>query len=327
MRKEVVMKRVRFSVLALGLVVSLAFESNYARAGAQISNDLLEFLPDGDAVIVMDIKRLTSSGIWGTISSRDPIKSVVDGVQSETGMKLTDVDRVAIAFSGSRVKTPVVALSGAINQNDLLARIRSDRKVKLTSTKYKNFEVYDVENAATSGPTKRNGIDDMSFVFYDSTTIIVGPNASVRASIDVKSGQAPSIAQNAKLRGALAENSSAAARFAAVLSPAMTSAMKTSSIPLPDFSTIIMAFGAVDVTSSVDFDVTLRSDTAEHAKALADHLNGLLGMARGFLGSGTGDAKSVAIAGALKSVTITGVEAEVKITGNLPGELLSQMLR
>jgi hypothetical protein len=321
------MKRLSFAFLALGLVASLAIESNYGKAAAQTPNDLLEFLPDGDAVIVMDIKRLTTSGVWGTLSSRDPIKGVVNGVQSEMGLKLTDVDRVAIAFSGGQVKTPVVALSGAINQNDLLTRMRADRNVKLTSAKYKNLEVYRVQNTAASEPAKKRGVDALSFVFYDSATVLVGPDAGVRASIDVKSGQGASIAQNSTLRSALAENPSGAARFAAVLSPAMTSAMKTSSIPLPDFSTIKMAFGSVDVTSSVDFDLTLRSDTAEHAKALADHLNGLLGMARGFLGSGTGDPRSAAIAGALKTVTISGVEADVKITGNLPGELLSQMLR
>jgi hypothetical protein len=319
------MKKVSLAILALGLVVGLAAKVNYANAAAQTPNDLLEFLPNGDAVIVLDIKRLTASGVWGTLASRDPIKGAIESAQFDMGIKLNDVSTVAIALSGGRMKTPVVALSGAFNQSDLLTRLRSDRKVSVTSTKYKNLDVYDVQR--TAEPDKGKMAETISFVFHDASTVVVGPKAGVRTSIDVKSGQGASIAQNEKLRIALAENPAAAARFAALLSPAMTGAMKTSNIPLPDFSTITMAFGGVDVTSSVDFDVTLRSDTVEHAKSLADHLNGLLGMAKGFLGAGVGDPKAVAIAGALKSVSISGVEADVKITGSLPGELLSQLFR
>ena len=98
---------------------------------------------------------------------------------------------------------------------------------------------------------------------------------------------------------------------------------ETSNITLQDFSTITKAFGAA-VASSVDFEVS-SGDT----RSTIRHWRSPQGLWDGerFLGAGTGDPKSVAIAGALKTVTITGVDADVKITGNLPGELLSQMLR
>jgi hypothetical protein len=51
-----------------------------------------------------------------------------------------------------------------------------------------------------------------------------------------------------------------------------------------------------------------------------------MNMARGFLGAGS-DQKSEAAAGLLKSVSIAGSDADVKITGNLPSELLAQIIK
>ena len=319
-------KAVAVSVLIVGLALSVS----WAGPAAPQSNDLLKFLPDGHTCFVLDVKKVTSSSLWATISSNDPAKGALEHMQSEMseiGIKLTDISTVAVVFREGGGKDAVVAVNGNFNQNDLLARLRADQKIKVTSEKYKNFDIYSVKGIASE--SKKSGPEnfDASFVFYEDGTVVAGPPASVRASVDVKTGQRASIAQNEKLGAALAQNPTAAARFAILLNSGMIGSIKTSELPLPDFSTISMAFGAIDVSSGVDLNVTLRSDTAEHAKAIADSLNGLLGLARGFLGAGAGDAKGKAIADTLKSVTITGVEADVKITGNFSAEVLTEMLR
>lgn len=326
--KGVVMKSKAVAVLAL--VAGLTLSVGWARPAAPESNDLLRFLPDGNTVFVLDVKKIISSSLWATISSHDPAKGALEHMQSEMseiGVKLTDISTVAVVFQDGGGKDAVVAANGAFNQNDLLARLRGDQKVKLTSEKYKNFDIYTVKGIAAE--SKKSGPEnfDASFVFYEDGIVVAGPPASVRASVDVKTGQRPSVAQNEKLGAALAQNPTAAARFAIMLTSGMMGSIKTSELPLPDFSTISMAFGAIDVTSGVDLNVTLRSDTAEHAKSIADSLNGLLGMARGFLGAGVGDQKGKAIAETLKSVTITGVDVDVKITGNLSAEVLAEVLR
>ena len=86
-----------------------------------------------------------------------------------------------------------------------------------------------------------------------------------------------------------------------------------------------MIFGSVDVATGIDLNATLRSDTAEHARALATQLNGLLEMARGFLGAGN-DPKMASLVAALKTITITGNDMDVRITGSLPMEVLGQLL-
>jgi hypothetical protein len=83
--------------------------------------------------------------------------------------------------------------------------------------------------------------------------------------------------------------------------------------------------GAVDVGSGIDINATLRSDNAEHAKAISDRLNALLTMASGFLSS-MGNAKMAPVAEALKNFSIVRTDTDVKITGNLPMELLNSLL-
>ena len=329
------MKRVALAAILLALAVS-ASASRTSAGAAQTGNDLLQILPDGHAVVVVDVQRVTSSSLWATLSTQNKIKSEIDKAQaeiSEMGINLTSIQTVALTFSGEGThNNPAVAVSGGFDQNDVLSRLRANPKVKLTSEKYKNYEIFSADSVKTSsdgqakGGEFRHKKDDGAFVFYDSRTAVVGSPAAVRASIDTKLGARQSIAQNAKLIEAIAQNPSAAIRFAMTVTPSMTSGLKSSELPLPDFDSVKMVFGSVDVASGVDLIATLRSDTAEHAKSIADRLNGLLDMARGFLGA-SNDAKMAPLVSALKTVTVTGADIDVKITGNVPMEVITQVLK
>jgi hypothetical protein len=256
------------------------------------------------------------------------------------GLKLSDVQTIAIVFPGGSMGNPTVALSGGFDQNNFLSRLRTNNKVKLTSEKYKEFDIYKAKSTFSAGekrqktPATGSGstvsvsvarMDETSFVFHDARTLVTGSPEAVRASIDVRTGAKPSINQNIKLTDALAQNPTAAIRFAFSLTPAMTSGLASSELPIPDFSSVSLIFGTIDLASGIDLNVTLRSDSAEHAKALSERLNGLLGMARGFLGA-VSDPKMGQLVDALKTVTIAGVDADVKITGSLPMDLLNSLL-
>jgi hypothetical protein len=105
----------------------------------------------------------------------------------------------------------------------------------------------------------------------------------------------------------------------------MTEGLKSNDFPLPEFSSISLVFGTIDVGAGLDINATLRSDNAEHAKSIAERLNGLLSMVKGLVVLG-GDAKMAAIAEALKSVNIVNSDIDVKITGNLPMDLLNTLI-
>ena len=318
--------------LALLLLTAMTAVSASSFRAPRAGGSLLEYLPDGAGVAVIDFQKIAGSPLWSVINSQDKIKNEIDKAQSEMsdlGVKLTDVHTVALVFPATKVGDPVVALNGGFDQSDVLSRLRTNEKFILTSEQYKGFDVYKVRSRSETSrtqqgtTTKSRSNDEGYFVFYDSSTVVLGSRSTVQSSIDVKTGAAPSVTQNAKLSDALTQNPGAAVRFALTITPAVSSGLSASELPL-DFSTISMIFGTVDVGTSLDLNATLRNDNSEHAKALAERLNGLLSMVNAFLI--TKDPKVESIAEALKSVSITNVDTDVKITGSLPMNLLSSLL-
>jgi hypothetical protein len=289
----------------------------------------------------MDFQKITGSPLWATFSSQQKFKNTLDKAESEIsdlGVKLTDVRALALVFTSASMNNPTVAISGGFDQSVLLDRLRSSAKFKLTSEKYKGYDLHKVKSiapaaAATSSKEQSESKrapetaalkSENALAFHDSNTIITGTLEAVRASIDVMTGASPSIAQNRLLAEALAQNPSAAIRFAISLTPALAGALQSSELPIPDFSSVKLIFGAIDVSAGVDLNATLRNDTAEHAKSIADRLNGLLAMAKGYLGAAQ-SAKSAPIVGALNTVNIVSVDIDVKITGSLPMDLLTSL--
>ncbi|HKG23275.1 MAG TPA: hypothetical protein VKC34_15360 [Blastocatellia bacterium] len=328
------MKRIAFVSLMLALAVSASFNQASARAGVQAGGDLLRLLPDGGGVAVVDVQRTLTSSFWTTVSSQDKFRSGIEKVHAElanVGLRLSDLRTVAVVFSSGSTREFTGVVSGSFNQSELLTRLRAKPDLRILSETYKNVEIFQVNEAPKTvtaqtdvKPSTNN--NKMAFAFYDAGTVVIGDLNGVRASIDTRAGTRPSIAQNAKLAAVLAENPSAAIRFAAEVTPAMTQGIQTGGVPLPDFSSIKMVFGTIDITSSIDINTTLRHDTAEHAKAISDQLNGLFGMLKGFLGASS-DPKLAPIAGALDSVKIVNTDLDVKITGSLSQDIVAQFLK
>ena len=331
------MKKLAIGILVAMVLVTAGSKVATARSDAQ-SNNLLQLLPDGNIVAVIDVQRMTSSSLWAALSTQPRVKSTLDKMQSDIsdiGVRLSDIQTVALVFSGKDFNNPAVAVSGAFDQASVLSKLRSNPKVKLTSEKYKNYEVFrtedvaipakdDVKPGSTAAPAVKH--DETSFCFFDAGTAVVGSAAGVRGSIDAKTGSRASVAQNARLAEALAQNSSAAIRFALIVTPSMTNGLASSQLPIPDFSSVNMIFGALDVASGLDLNATLRNDTPDHARSVAERLNGLLTMARGFLGSAS-NGKFAAVNEALKSVSITGNDIDVNITASLSQEFFTELFK
>ena len=333
------MKRTVFLSVLVVIALTAGVKMGTVRS-ATAAVGLLDALPDGTAVAVIDFQKISGSSLWATINAQDRLKSEIDKAQSEManlGISLSDVHTVAVVFAGSSFNSPTVALAGGFEQADLLRRLRASGKVSLTSEKYKGLEIFKAKAVAATVRSKvaagaapaRTGktsvaSDETSFVFYDASTLVAGSPEAVRASVEVKTGAKPGLAQNSQLSDALAQNPSAAVRFAVSLTPTITTGLKSADLPV-DFSSIKMVFGTIDVGSGIDLRATLRTDNAENAKSLSEKLNALLTMAGGLLGS-LGDAKMAPIAEALKTVTITSTDNDVKIIGNLPMELLNSFL-
>ena len=335
------MRRIIFLAILVAVTISTSVKWSSAQS-ATSAGDLLGLLPDGGAVAVVDFQKIAGSSLWATITSQEKFKSAIDKLQSEMGdlgLKLSDLHTLALVFPTASMNNPTIAVTGGFEQNDLLSRLRTNAKIKLTSEKYKNYDIYKVTSLPAAVPQKeRTGTnpgatvsttaarqDETSFVFHDPTTVVTGSVEAVRASIDVMTGARQSITRNTRLTEALAQNPAAAIRFALAITPAMTSGLQSSEFPIPDFSSVGLVFGTIDVASGIDLNITLRSDTAEHANSVGERLNSLLGMAKGFLGAMT-DPKIAPIAEALKTVNIISADVDVRITGSLPMDLLTSLL-
>lgn len=339
------MRKLSFSAMLVVLALMVVAVSRSAAPGferafegrAPGSIDLLEILPDCGGVAVIDVQKITGSALWATVGAQQKLAGVLDKTQSEIGelgVKLNDVHTIVLAFPSASLQNPTVVINGGFDQKDLLERMMASSKIKITSEKYKGFDVYRARSASppdtksSAGSSASNAAtvrSDTSFTFRDPSTIVVGATESIRASIDVMTGARQSITQNTQLSDALAQNPSAAVKFAIVVTPSMTKGIQSTELPIPDFSSIKLIYGSIDVTSGIDLNATLHSDSVESARVIAERLNGLLGMARGFLGA-TNNPKSTAIVDALKTVNITSSNTDVKITGSLTADLLGNLL-
>ena len=330
------MRKLTFSatLMILALMIVTGTQGGAGREGRPA--DLLEILPDGGGVAVIDFQKITGSALWASMGAQQKLSSLLNKAQSEIGdlgIKLNDVHTIVLGFPSSNLNNPTAAINGGFDQKELLDRLRSSSKVKLTSEKYKGFDVYKARSVAhadakaSSVSPKANAEtfrNETSFAFRDASTIVIGATEAVHASIDVMTGARQSITQNSQLSDGLAQNPSAAIKFAILVTPSMTKGIQSSELPIPDFASLKLIYGSIDVTSGIDLNATLRSESAESAKTIADRLNGLLGMARGYLGA-TNNPKSAAIVDALKTVNITSLNNDVKITGSLTADLLSSL--
>ncbi|MFY9609793.1 MAG: hypothetical protein WAU45_14390 [Blastocatellia bacterium] len=330
------MKQVAFILMLTLVLVAGGARLMTARSYAQSGSELLQLLPDGNVLAVIDVQKVTASSLWATLSTQPKVKPTLDKMQSDIsdiGVRLSDIQTIALVFSGKEFSNPTVAVTGAFDQTAVLSHLSSNTKIRLTSERYKNYDVYRTESlptsatseAGTSGASAHRS-NETSFFFYDSRTVVVGSASSVRASVDAKSGARASVAQNAKLTEGIGQNASAAVRFAINLTPSMTSGLSSFEIPIPDFSSVNLIFGAIDVSSGVGLNATLRNDTADHAKTVADRLNGLLMAVKGLLTS-TSNPKMSALSEALKSVSIVGNDIDVTITASLPQEFFAQLFK
>ena len=101
------MKRVALAAILLALALS-ASASRTSAGAAQTGNDLLQLLPDGHAVLVVDVQRVTTSSLWATLSTQNKIKSELDKAQaeiSEMGVNIANIQTVALTFSGEGTQT------------------------------------------------------------------------------------------------------------------------------------------------------------------------------------------------------------------------------
>jgi hypothetical protein len=311
------MKRITIVALTLMLAIGIGMANSAARSAP--ASDLLNSLPNGNGVVLVNVKAVLGSSLF----AQGKLKSALEKVESEisqVGLKLSDLDSAAISFSSDKFKDPTIIVNGSFDKASLLARAKDSGKVNITSQTYKSLDVYTVTDAKAPAAKISNA---MTFAFLDASTVVAGNAAAVRASIDARSGEAPNITKNAKLMEGLSQSASSPIRFAMEITPGMTKGFESTGIPMPKFSSLQMVFGSVNLDAGIALDASLRNDTADHAKEMTDQLNGLLGLFKGLMGS-SDDPKMAPLVEVIKSVKVSNTNVDVKVTASLPAEILAK---
>jgi hypothetical protein len=99
------------------LAILMVLVTITAVAGAKVSPGrsapraitLLDVLPDGTAVAVIDFQKIAGSSLWTMINAQDKLKKEIDKAQSEMadlGVKLTDVHSVALVLGFDLITPP-----------------------------------------------------------------------------------------------------------------------------------------------------------------------------------------------------------------------------
>src|ERR1051325_4014524 len=113
------MKKITLVAILLALTISAGVNQISARPAVQTGNELLQVLPDGTGVFVVNVGKITSSSLWNLIASQNKIKSGLDKASNELsdiGVKLSDLQTVAVVFS-TNMNKPVIAVTGGLEQS------------------------------------------------------------------------------------------------------------------------------------------------------------------------------------------------------------------
>ena len=188
------------------------------------------------------------------------------------------------------------------------------------------FRIRGEEHDPAEGGATGQAYTELAFAFYDSGTLALGSPSGIKAAIDVKVGDQPGIAQNQKYSGVLAQLPAGAVGLALSPQPILGRMPKDLVLPLPDLKNVNLIFGAVDVGSNVDLNLTFRNDTSEQGSLMAGNLNALLKTAAGVLRVAK-KGKYAPVADALKTFSISSNGPDVRMTGTLSKELFAQVLR
>lgn len=270
------------------------------QADAQVKPDLLLSLPDSDALITIDVKRLLSEVLPRLLADEPALRplvlSLVD-LKVLTGLDPKAIERLAI---GIHYAKPGNATSDsdftvvAIAQSSEAARLPAMmRQTKFLEQPYGGKNLF-IEQAAGVEPNKDfnelpiAGHDGFAITTLNETTIVLGDVAEVRACIDLNNG---------KGKGVSPELIAGWKRSPKALISAAT-LLPSSVIPLAEqmggsdvsqtIASLKWIYASVE-PSAVGFElaVTIPAASPEQAKSLADVLAAVRTLSNSFAGGKT----------------------------------------
>lgn len=295
---------------------------------------VLNQLPESDAVIFVDVRRLLNEVIPGVYAG-NPTKlaqanSQMDRFKSQTGIDARAFDRLAVGMrytypSPGITKVESVAIArGTFNSSAFASAGRAAASGKFQEQKYKGLTIYVftlAEQVRLFGVYNLR-INDLAVSALDANTLALGSPATVRAAIDARVGRRVSN----ELIALAMKDPTALIGFGGNVAPAVWQNLGTDMFA-KDISAIRQSYGSLAIKGS-SFSVFLaaRTSTPAQARSLNDTVSGLTQLAPMFIGRMAEGRRKLAQS-ALDNLKISVQGSELRITTEVSQPDVAAVLR
>jgi tetratricopeptide (TPR) repeat protein len=293
----------------------------------QIPIDPFAVLPASDALIVLDLKRVSSDVIPRLLIDEQDARALVIGLPNPKTIQLLDpraIQRLVIGFRYSNLqneKRPddfdVVTVAQSSEAGQLSTLIRSRGSGKYREQQYAGKLLYITQSEQTEPKGQATTVTssnetEWAIVALDANTLVFGDPAYVRSSIDVITGKGTTV--SAELVAAVKRNSNALLSAAGLLPPSLM--LVAQQFGNSDLSQMLQSlkrfYASVElIPTGWEIAVTLNTTSPEQTKSLVDLLSAFKTLA---LSLGPGKTKQDKLARDLmKGVVISARGTEVQI--------------
>lgn len=336
-------RRIGGSLLALGLVV-LITGLTYAQparrprnSAAAQTNGLFAFVPQSDAIVVVDVHRLLKETLpqifAGDTAKLAQINLEIDKFKAQTGIDPGMFDRVVIAAQYIHPTPavtkfePVAIATGNFNPAALTVAARLAAKGKARDEKYRGstITILTINDQMKVFGLWNMRVKDLAITALSSNTIAVGTPATVRAAIDA--GRTAR-RDSTELVSLATRDPQAVIGFGANVPPSLWTSLDLGTDQMAqDASAIRQAYGSVGTTATdVSLMLVARTDTPAAAKNLSDTLVGLKQIAGFALTGMSGDKRALAQT-ALDNLKIDARGNELEIRTQVAAANLASLMK
>ena len=280
-----------FSVFTLALFSLLVSEAGAQRPRAPrpraTAPNVLSQLPESDAVISVDVRRLLNEAIAGVFAGNPAklaqVNNQIDKFKSQTGVDARSFDRLAVGMrytypSPGVTKVESIALArGTFNNAPLAAAGRAAASGKFREQKYKGATILVftlAEQVRLFGMFDLR-VNELAISVLDPNTLALGSPKTVQAAIDARVGRRVSN----ELIALATKDQTALIGFGASVSPTVWQNLGSDMFS-KDISAIKQAYGSFAI-KGLNFSVFLaaRTSTPAQARRLNDTVTGLTQLA------------------------------------------------
>jgi hypothetical protein len=308
-----------------------AYAARPAARPAQSADELLRMLPGSDAIVIVNVAQLSvqAQAMLGQdkeLASKYQLR--LNRLSAETGVNIQAIEQLAAGFSFSQAEprpSPVIVLSGAFDQDQILARLSGGSGNKWKAKKYKGQRLY-LEPAGVNAA--KSGSRAAIAFFDDQSKIAFGPNADVRRVIDARAGDRSSAADDAGLMAALHRTSdSASVRFAFAVPEGVREKLRTApGLPalLRPLASITEVVGSADLgDNGLQANASLVTASPAEAANLVTLINQGLALAKVAVGNYPGGELIVSI---LNGASVSQSGNAANVSASVPADLIRRLI-